>query len=211
MIIVHIQWCAFKSFYITKPDRGAPVNQHMWLYGLNQKPAWCCKDKEQHCCQILLWGTSCVRHRNTMSWSTEWPCGHVDRLKTTGSIRDWPARTRSSQRRSKTQKKINKFWKNQQALKKKGYVSSLKEQYQENVRLAEAARGQAWGLPTLRDIVWASGWGPSQLGGSRVKSSRNLNLCSWATLLTDLSTWTGFYRAAQLNWNIATITALYLL
>lgn len=40
-------------------------------------------------------------------------------------------------------KRSHIFPENQQALKKKDYVSGLKGQRQENVRLAEAARGQA--------------------------------------------------------------------
>lgn len=77
-------------------------------------------------------------------------------------------------------------------------------------RWAEAARGHAWGLQTLQDIVWASGWGPAQLGSNRVKSYRNRIWCSRAVPLTDLSTRTGLDRMGQLNGNIATITALYL-
>lgn len=200
MIIVHIQWCAFRSIYITKPDRGASVKQHMWLFGFNhqriltgwKKSAWSCKDKEQHCCQILLWVTSCASHRNTMSWTAEWPCGHVDRFKTSPQDKsetdplEPTARSISSLRphgwflsklvsRQRTEvsfrdlidtkfKNCHIFPENQQALKKL-YISGLKEQCQENVRLAEVARGQAWGriYYELLDEVQASGEWRSQV------------------------------------------------
>lgn len=78
------------------------------------------------------------------------------------------------------------FSENQQVLKKKRIrfrpEGSLPRECPagRGSRWAEAVWGHAWGLQTLQDIVWASGWGPTQLGSSRVKSYRNRIWCSWA-------------------------------
>lgn len=77
-------------------------------------------------------------------------------------------------------------------------------------RWAEAARGHAWGLQTLQNIVWVSGWGPTQLGSSRVKSYRNLIRCSWDTPLTDLSRWTGLDRTGPIKTAISLQLQLYI-
>lgn len=107
-----------------------------------------------------------------MSWTAEWPCGHVDRFKTSpqdksetdpleqtacsiSSLRPhgWFLSKVVSRQRTEVsfkdlihaqnlkKKKAIFFPENQQALKKQDYISGLKEQCQENIRLAEAGTG----------------------------------------------------------------------
>lgn len=66
----------------------------------------------------------------------------------------------------------------------------------------EAAQGQTRCLEPVQDIVWDSGWWPSQLGSSKVKSFSNLDLWILATVLTGLSMWTWLGRIACFNCDI---------
>lgn len=99
-----------------------------------------------------------------MSWTTEWPCDHVDRFKT--SLQDRSDSDRIPTKRTqyfkslghivgliyklhKEKKQTKNFparfpLKINKCRRRKDYVLGLRAQCQENVRLEEAGGGQRW-------------------------------------------------------------------